>query len=52
MVYPSTAVTQLWLTTTSGFCMDLENGITTTDSMAHVQTWTCINDNTNQIWTL
>jgi len=35
-----------------GFCMDLENGVTTTGSKAQVQTWTCSNENTNQVWTL
>jgi hypothetical protein len=37
-------------TTTSGFCMDLDNGILTTSYK--VQTWTCSNNNNNQVWTL
>ena len=45
---------KIWLITihNSGFCTDLENGITTTGSKAQVQTWTRSDDNHNQVWTL
>jgi hypothetical protein len=44
---------QIWLTThNSGFCVDLENGITTTGSKAQVQTWKCSAMNSHQVWTL
>ena len=38
---------KIWLITihNSGFCTDLENGITTTGSKVQVQTWTCSDDN-------
>jgi len=34
----------------TGFCMDLDNGILT--SNYKVQTWTCSDNNNNQVWTL
>jgi len=33
-----------------GFCTDLENGIMTNSNT--VQTWTCTDNNNNQVWTL
>jgi len=33
-----------------GFCMDLANGVTTNGNK--VQSWTCIANNKNQVWTL
>lgn len=33
-----------------GFCMDLDNGILTTNYK--VQTWTCSDNNENQVWKL